>query len=217
MTDAATKTPPRNYLYEPGNCPSQHNNDGNDVCEDCGHFLNAAMTEETDPAKLARAKRLGYTVVSSIDDDDQARIYAFVRPNGEQDGEWFPLEEMAWDGAAGDSGLWALDHGDPDAPAAAPVAAPAPETRNVCVISTAHLTPETVAVLSGDRAGWPIYGGAYGPASPDGFFVHVAEPGDDELPADLTTCCAWAHALRFDYIMFDADADARPDLPTYEH
>lgn len=95
----------------------------------------------------------------------------------------------------------------------------APETRRVCVISTAHLTAATVAVLSGPREGWPIYGGAYGPPSPDGFFVHVAEPGDDEIPADLAACCAWAKAFDppFDYIMFDADADEGDDLPAYDH
>lgn len=92
------------------------------------------------------------------------------------------------------------------------------ETRNVCVISTAHLTPETLAILNGPRAGWPIYGGHYGPEpGPDGLFIHVAEPGDDELPDDLTLICAWAHALRFDYVMLDGDADAVDGLAVYEH
>ena len=91
------------------------------------------------------------------------------------------------------------------------------ETRKVCVISTAHLSLTTIAALLGDRSGWPIYGGAYGPANPDGFFIHVAEPGDDELPEDLTACCAWARSLGFDYIMADADADEVPDLPVYDH
>lgn len=140
------------YAYTPDDCPTKHYNPGDDICSDCGLYLNG-------PA------------------DGVDRVH------------------------------------EPEAPP------PPPETRNVCVISTAHLTAATILTLAGPRAGWPIYGGAYGPEQPDGFFVHVAEPGDDELSDDLVACCAWAKSFSppFDYIMFDADADARPDLPTYEH
>lgn len=90
------------------------------------------------------------------------------------------------------------------------------ETRNVCVISTAHLTPETVTVLSGPRSGWPVHGGALGPDQPDGFLVHVGEPCG-EHPRDLAGCFAWAKRFNppFDYIMFDCDADAIGSLPVF--
>lgn len=91
------------------------------------------------------------------------------------------------------------------------------ETRRVAVISTDHLSPETLALLSGPREAWPIYGGAYGgrsAAGPDGFLIHVAEDVSD-LPNDLAGVCAWAHG-RFDYLMVDQDADTVAALPVYE-
>lgn len=98
-----------------------------------------------------------------------------------------------------------------------------PETRNVCVISTAHLSPATLVVLNGPREGWPIYGGPYGgvtAAGPDGFLVHVQDEEHHEtLPADLAACCVWAKGFNppFDYIMFDADANAVEGLREYDH
>lgn len=33
---------PKAYLYDSDSCPSKHHNDGNDICADCGEFLNWA-------------------------------------------------------------------------------------------------------------------------------------------------------------------------------
>lgn len=49
-----------------------------------------------------------------------------------------------------------------------------------------------------------------------GWFVYVAEPGDDDIPGDLRDCLALARRCRCDWIMFDRDAAISPDLPSFD-
>lgn len=99
-----------------------------------------------------------------------------------------------------------------EAQAAAQAAAdPEPETRRVVVLSTAHLTEATCEMLrTTPLAEWPVAGAPL----VHGFYVYVHDCDANEHPADLEACFAWARG-RFDYIQFDCDADARPDIPSY--
>lgn len=57
-----------------------------------------------------------------------------------------------------------------------------PETRRVCVLSTGHLTAETLNLLnSTPMPEWPVAGGHL----PFGFYIYVHDDQDDEIPADL--------------------------------
>ena len=88
------------------------------------------------------------------------------------------------------------------------------EKRVILMLSTAHMKPETAAVLSATDprlwpvAGWPTpYG--YQLMTPDG------EP-IDELYADLSEVVRFATARGFDRVEFDRDGPTIPDLPTWD-
>ncbi len=50
-----------------------------------------------------------------------------------------------------------------------------------------------------------------------GWFVYAdEEPTDDDFPADLIACMQFSRKHQCGYILFDADAVAVPELPTYE-
>lgn len=100
------------------------------------------------------------------------------------------------------------------------------ETRRVVVISWTHLTVETVLTLkSAPLAAWPVLGG---PIGPDMLMV-CAHSEVFDMPDDIATAIRWARAQTsapgcddpndpgFEYILFDRDADARDDLPVYDH
>ncbi|KTE02882.1 hypothetical protein ATE68_22000 [Sphingopyxis sp. H038] len=78
------------------------------------------------------------------------------------------------------------------------------------VLSTGNLTFETCNVWMKQTDHAVFEKADYG------WFVYVAEPDDDELPADLSTCMAFARRRRCMWIMFDRDAPASDELPSYE-
>lgn len=49
-----------------------------------------------------------------------------------------------------------------------------------------------------------------------GWFVYVIETGQGEIPADLCACMALARRRRCMWIMFDRDAPAADELPSYD-
>ena len=61
----------------------------------------------------------------------------------------------------------------------------APETRRVCVLSTAHLMAATINHLNATALPeWPVAGGRL----PFGFYIYVHDAGENEHPADLEAC-----------------------------
>jgi hypothetical protein len=92
------------------------------------------------------------------------------------------------------------------------------EIRKLLVLSTAHLTAQTIARLSVDPIDkWPVFGGPL----PFGFLVYAHEEnggaGAGEIPADLFACCLFAHEKGLNYLMFDADAAEVEGLPVHDH
>ena len=77
------------------------------------------------------------------------------------------------------------------------------------VLSTGNLTFETCNhwLKQSDHAVFEK--GEYG------WFVYVGEPGDD-FPADLLACITLARQRRCCWIMFDRDAPAAAELPSYD-
>ena len=89
------------------------------------------------------------------------------------------------------------------------------ETRKVVILSTLHLTAQTINLLSATpMPEWPVAGGHL----PFGFYVYAHDcDGGETIPTDLWACCTWARLLGFDYIQFEGDADPHPDLTAHEH
>ena len=87
------------------------------------------------------------------------------------------------------------------------------EERRALILSTAHLAQETDRFLSTTPIeGWPIAGGYTGV----GYYLHAdTEPGAD-MPKELAAACAYAVRHGFDYLQFDRDAEAIPDLRTFD-
>lgn len=82
--------------------------------------------------------------------------------------------------------------------------------------STAHLSGEGRAYLeeiagrvSGQVEPWAA-------STPYGWFLHADETCDPAVPADLAQVMRHARGLGADYILFDADAEICPALPTFE-
>lgn len=89
------------------------------------------------------------------------------------------------------------------------------ETRNVCVISAAHVREATwIEYHAKPLEDWPIMGA---PVGPDMLYLHAAEALEG-VPADLAACVTWARGAGFDYLMIDRDVDPTDDgtgLPDY--
>lgn len=49
-----------------------------------------------------------------------------------------------------------------------------------------------------------------------GWFVYVTEPCNDDVPTDLAACFALARRCNCPWIMFDRDAPAAAELPSYD-
>lgn len=88
-------------------------------------------------------------------------------------------------------------------------------TRNVVVLSTMHVKPETWAALDATaHADLPFSGGRIG----YGWYIYAHEHSDlrlDFIP-ELYACLAFARANGFDYVQFDQDEDPRDDLPFWD-
>lgn len=89
------------------------------------------------------------------------------------------------------------------------------DTRRVLCASTAHLTLATCQMLNETPLErWPVYGAPL----PHGFYVHAScRDENPQAPADLLAVMAHAHALGFDYVQFDTDAEQLEGLPVYDH
>jgi hypothetical protein len=95
--------------------------------------------------------------------------------------------------------------------------APAAISR-LLVVSTAHLTPQTLARLNDiiDPNCLPFAGGI----SSDGWFAYAHDEnvgvGEDEIPEDLWGLMVYARSQDCDYLRIDPDACTIPGLPTYD-
>ena len=85
------------------------------------------------------------------------------------------------------------------------------EVHTMLALSTAHIRPETSDSM---EAGGPIVAYEKGDY---GFFVPDCEGNaQDEIPADLAECLAFARARGCSWLMFDCDAEQVPGLPVYD-
>ncbi len=87
--------------------------------------------------------------------------------------------------------------------------------RSFLDISSGHLAPDTWAwldaALNHPRGSLPrnVYGGI----TIYGWFVYAPEGPDEGLPTDLARILSLARREGAEYVLFDCDAAARPDLP----
>lgn len=93
-----------------------------------------------------------------------------------------------------------------------------PETRRLVVLSTSHVSEATAKRFDETKADeWPCVGGPY---AYYGWFVYAHEEnfgiGMDAIPDDLLAVMQWARRHRFEYILFDCDAETVDELPVYD-
>lgn len=90
------------------------------------------------------------------------------------------------------------------------------EFRKVLVLSTAHVTAQTAAMLnSTPLQDWPVLGGQYGDW---GWFIYAHDDNcEPAMPDDLWRVCEFARAQGCDNILFDCDAGVIDELPEYDH
>lgn len=89
------------------------------------------------------------------------------------------------------------------------------EIRKLLVLSTAHLTAETINRLECTFTDdWPAVGGDYGEYGWV-FYAHdeKAGIGKDQIPDDLWNVMVFARKQGCDNILFDRDAEIIPELP----
>lgn len=90
-----------------------------------------------------------------------------------------------------------------------------PALRSFMDLSTAHLTPKTRDWLDehddqDNLSHWVAQ-------TPYGWFLYCDEENaEGSIPDDLFACMTYARKHGADYVLFDADADALTDLPTFE-
>lgn len=217
--------------YAPENCPSKHHNPGNDICSDCGQDLNPPLYVEADQEitalqaaqRMARySLRLHEAVLGMLGAYELRPALNEEQPESTAQALAASLDEWM-EATLRYSHDWAVIAQREEAAERLRLALekeatnPDPETRRVVVLSTAHLTAETCAMLTATPvADWPVAGGPL----PWGFYIYVhdgeGEVDEKATPADLIACFDWARD-RFDYIQFDSDAPARPDIPSHEH
>lgn len=78
------------------------------------------------------------------------------------------------------------------------------ETRRVLVLSTAHLSPETIRSLNETPpASWAVSGGVL----PFGYYVYAHDEAPEGVQADLMACLSFGRSNGFDYVQFDCDAE----------
>ncbi len=98
--------------------------------------------------------------------------------------------------------------------------------RNCLDLSTAHVSRETMDLLEAvgfaRTDGTPYDGSLSVKADLYGCFVHVPEAEleetltDGDLPGDLQATFKLARENGCDYVLFDADGPAHPDLEVFE-
>lgn len=90
------------------------------------------------------------------------------------------------------------------------------ETRRVLVLSTAHLSPETIRSLNETpSSAWAVSGGVL----PFGYYVYAHDEPPEGVQPDLMACLDFGRANGFDYVQFDCDAEDLPasTLRVFEH
>ena len=88
------------------------------------------------------------------------------------------------------------------------------ETRTMPVISTVHLSPETLAYMGArHHSKWPMGGGVFD----YGFLLYAHEEAPEGTPADLIPIYDWAVKSGWSYVLLDCDADTVAELPAFDH
>lgn len=225
----------RFYAYTAENCPTKHYNPGDDICEDCGTDLNPpgpapviydeaeqTISAASGAARMFSASRLlaqavedmleAYRLRPALNDEQPAGMATCIPASLD---EWFP-EVLALRDAWKETEAEAIKAAEEAAAQLKAETDPEPETRRVVVLSTAHLTPETLAYLNATPSkDWRFSGGMID----FGFYLYAHDDPDAMAgcPADLFPIWAWARGRGFDYIQMDCDAEVRPDLPAFDH
>ncbi|WP_439398577.1 hypothetical protein ACRQ5Q_14750 [Bradyrhizobium sp. PMVTL-01] len=89
-----------------------------------------------------------------------------------------------------------------------------PSLRTFMDLSTTHLSPKTRGIM--EKVAGEFALNHWVAATPYGWFVYCDEENaEDNLPKDLFECMTYARKNGADYILFDHDANALTDLPTY--
>lgn len=90
------------------------------------------------------------------------------------------------------------------------------EKRTILILSTAHLSAATAALLTTkDVKNWPCVGGPYGQ---HGWFVYAHDEngeGKDYIPEDLFAVMQYAKTQGCHNILFDCDSDPIEQLPKF--
>lgn len=85
-------------------------------------------------------------------------------------------------------------------------------------LSTAHLKPETLALLAGRTLETLPFAGA---ATAYGWFAYAHDDncgeGDDRIPDEMYACMEHARRLGCDYLLFDCDSEPVDGLPVFDH
>lgn len=90
-----------------------------------------------------------------------------------------------------------------------------PNLRNFMDLSTAHLSLATRGLM--EKVSGEFALNHWIAATPYGWFTYCDEENaEDSIPKDLFECMTYARKHGADYILFDRDADALTDLPTFE-
>jgi len=89
------------------------------------------------------------------------------------------------------------------------------EIRSFLTISTAHVSEQTATLLDNTpEKDWPVSGGLF---STYGWFMYAHdEDCSGDIPSDLMAVFTFARSHGCNYVLFDCDADAVDNLPTYE-
>lgn len=93
------------------------------------------------------------------------------------------------------------------------------EILRVLALSTAHLKPETLALLNGLSNDVLPFNGA---AVPYGWFHYAHEDrpawrGVGPMPEEIWAACELSVKLGCMYVKWDCDVEPIDDLPTYDH
>ena len=89
-------------------------------------------------------------------------------------------------------------------------------TKNLLLLSTAHLTPKTREWMTDQEDHYPWYSLEFG------YLATFPSPSltklfpDLEIPEDLLECFDYAQKSGADYVLFDADEEPIPELPVYD-
>jgi hypothetical protein len=89
-----------------------------------------------------------------------------------------------------------------------------PEIRKLLVLSTAHMSPATLASIGHlHHSKLPFSGGAID----YGWFLYAHDEQPEGCPEDIWAACQFARSVAAEFIKFDCDGETVDGLPVFEH